>query len=55
MVWNFHNPVQVTFGEGAFTEIGAALRGRRYCLVTYGGGPFPRAERQLAQYAGRAP
>jgi len=34
-VWGFANPVRLTFGRGAFERMGAAVAGRRYCLVTY--------------------
>ena len=55
MAWQFHNPVRVTFGEGAFARIGDALNGRRYCLVTYSDGPFPALSAELAGLAGRPP
>lgn len=33
--WNFHNPVRVRFGAGSLDEIGQAIAGRRYVIVTY--------------------
>jgi alcohol dehydrogenase len=34
-MWSFHNPVQVTFGDGALGRISGIVDGRRYVLVTY--------------------
>jgi alcohol dehydrogenase len=34
-MWRFRNPVGVTFGTGAFDELGAAVAKRAYALVTY--------------------
>ena len=32
--WVFHNPVRIAFGEGAFDQIGHAIGGRSFVLVT---------------------
>ena len=45
-MWQYRNPVEITFGAGALDHLAAALSGRRYCLVTYG-------ERYFAELAGR--
>jgi alcohol dehydrogenase len=34
-MWRFRNPVEVTFGAGAFEALGAAVAERPYALVTY--------------------
>jgi alcohol dehydrogenase len=33
--WHFHNPVRVRFGAGSLDEIGEAIAGRSYAIVTY--------------------
>jgi phosphonate metabolism-associated iron-containing alcohol dehydrogenase len=45
-MWQYRNPVEITFGTGALGHLAAALSGRRYGLVTYG-------ERYFADLAGR--
>ncbi len=50
--WRYHNPVDITFGPGAFGRIGEALDGRSYALVTYGDAPFEDHRARLAELAG---
>jgi phosphonate metabolism-associated iron-containing alcohol dehydrogenase len=45
-MWQYRNPVEISFGAGALSRLAAALRGRTYCLVTY-------SERLFADLAGR--
>jgi len=55
-MWRYRNPVDVTFGSGAFDRLPEALRGRAYCLVTYddanGGGVFAELTRRVVALAG---
>lgn len=55
-MWRYRNPVDVTFGPGAFDRLPDALRGRAYCLVTYddanGGGVFAELTRRVVALAG---
>ncbi len=55
-MWRYRNPVDVTFGAGAFDGLGKALAGRAYCLVTYddanGGGVFAALARRVEAMAG---
>lgn len=34
-MWRYRNPVEISFGAGAFEQLGAAVRDRPYALVTY--------------------
>ena len=52
-MWEYANPVRLSFGRGAFRRIGEHLAGRRYCLVTYATPSlFPALATQLASLAG---
>jgi alcohol dehydrogenase len=55
-MWRYRNPVDVTFGPGAFDRLPEALRGRAYCLVTYddanGGGVFAELTRRVVAMGG---
>jgi alcohol dehydrogenase len=52
-MWRYRNPVEVAFGAGAFEQLGAAVRGRAYALVTYGDAePFDALARRAAALAG---
>jgi len=55
-MWRYRNPVDVTFGPGAFERLGRVLGGRAYCLVTYddanGGGVFAELTRRVVAMAG---
>lgn len=53
-MWRFHNPVAVTFGAGVLAQIGAALKGRRYALITYGEPLFTSLTRRISAVAGPA-
>jgi len=50
--WSFHNPVRITFGDGALDRISGVLDGRRYVLVTYDGPPFREMATRIAAEAG---
>ncbi len=52
-MWSFHNPVRITFGDGALAKIAAVLEGRSYVLVTYGEPHFRDITTQVAAAAGR--
>jgi alcohol dehydrogenase len=52
-MWRYRNPVEIAFGAGAFEQLGAAVRGRPYALVTYGDAePFDALVRRAAGLAG---
>jgi alcohol dehydrogenase len=52
-MWRYRNPVEISFGAGAFEQLGAAVRGRPYALVTYGDAePFDGLVRRAAALAG---
>jgi alcohol dehydrogenase len=52
-MWRYRNPVEIAFGAGAFEQLGAAVRGRPYALVTYGDAePFDGLVRRAAALAG---
>ena len=51
-MWGFHNPVQVSFGAGAFGRLPAAIGGRPYALVTYGEPVFTYLAQRLAGMTG---
>jgi len=52
-MWRFRNPVEIAFGAGAFEQLGAAVGGRSYALVTYGErDPFDGLVRRAAALAG---
>jgi phosphonate metabolism-associated iron-containing alcohol dehydrogenase len=52
VIWSFHNPVRITFGEGALDRLPALLGGRRYLLVTYGEPHFAALAERIAATAG---
>ncbi len=52
MAWQYHNPVRVSFANGAFQQLHRAIDGRHYGLVTYPEGYFGDLARELAQQAG---
>jgi maleylacetate reductase len=52
-MWRYRNPVEIAFGAGAFEQLGAAVGGRPYALVTYGDPePFDGLVRRAAALAG---
>ena len=51
-MWSFHNPVRVTFGNGAVSRISDVLHGRRYVLVTSGETSFRELAERIAAAAG---
>lgn len=52
-MWEYANPVRLSFGRGAFRRIGSHLAGRRYCLVTYAAPAlFPALAARLAELGG---
>lgn len=50
--WSFHNPVRVTFGEGAFNRVAGVLDARSYVLVTYGDPHFREMATRIIAGAG---
>lgn len=52
--WRFHNPVQITFGPGAISQLKRLLAGRSYALVTYDSAPFPSFAARLEKLSGPA-
>ena len=36
-MWRYRNPVEISFGAGAFERLGAAVRGRPYALFVCAG------------------
>lgn len=50
-MWQFHNPVDIRFGDGAFAGIGDLIAGRKYLLVSYA---EPRFDDLAAQLAAKA-
>jgi phosphonate metabolism-associated iron-containing alcohol dehydrogenase len=52
-MWNFENPVQIRFGQGAFADLGKIINGRPYCLVTYDEPYFKTLSETLTSQAGR--
>ncbi len=51
-MWQFHNPVEIRFGDGAFDDLAGLLAGRRYLLVSYAEPPFDGLAARLAAAAG---
>ena len=51
-MWSFHNPVRVTFGDGALGRISGVVDGRRYVLVTYGEPYFQKMATRIVADAG---
>ena len=52
-MWRYYNPVRITFGGGCLAELGTALAGRGYVLVTYGEPHFRRLAERVAGLAGQ--
>ncbi len=52
-MWRYTNPVDVRFGAGVFEQLGAAVAGRSYCLVTYGESAFDALVQRTATLAGK--
>ncbi|MFM0502763.1 iron-containing alcohol dehydrogenase PsrA [Paraburkholderia caffeinilytica] len=52
--WHFHNPVRVCFGVDSLNEIGEALAGRSYVLVTYPDALFGEIAARIESLAGPA-
>jgi phosphonate metabolism-associated iron-containing alcohol dehydrogenase len=50
--WTYSNPVRITFGVDALSEIGKLLAGRSYLLITHSGAPFTELSARIAQLAG---
>lgn len=53
-MWQFHNPVRIRFGLGAFGSLAETIGGRSYALVSYAEPPFDRYRERLRQQAGPA-
>lgn len=53
VVWSYHNPVDVRFGQGSFGSLGRLLAGRSYVLVTYGEPYFRSLAAELEKSAGK--
>ena len=53
-MWTYENPVRISFGAGSLGGIGELVRGRAYCLVTYGEAMFHDLARRIAAAAGPA-
>jgi alcohol dehydrogenase len=53
-MWRYHNPVEITFGTGAFAELPKLIAGRPYALVTYPEAPFAALAERLRGAAGEA-
>ena len=51
-MWSFHNPVRVTFGDGALGRISGIVDGRRYVLVTYDEPHFREMATRIVAQAG---
>jgi alcohol dehydrogenase len=51
-VWRYHNPVDIHFGVGAWAQLPALLRGRRYGVVTYNEPMFAELVVKCATAAG---
>jgi len=51
--WVFHNPVRIAFGEGAFDQIGHAIAGRSFVLVTNNEPALLPWRERLAQLCGQ--
>ena len=51
-MWTYENPVRISFGAGSLGGIGDMVRGRAYCLVTYGEAMFHDLARRIAVAAG---
>lgn len=52
-MWSYRNPVDVRFGQGSFSKLGALIEGRSYALVTYGEPYFRSLADKLEATAGR--
>ena len=50
--WQYRNPVEIVFGDGAFARCAEFIRGRRYVLVSYDSAPFPALAARLTEAAG---
>ena len=50
--WRYHNPVDITFGQGALDRLGEVLAERSYALVTYGKAPFEALRDRVIALAG---
>jgi phosphonate metabolism-associated iron-containing alcohol dehydrogenase len=53
-MWNYQNPVNIVFANGALEKIGALLDGRGYALVTYGEPIFQALSERVQATAGPA-
>ncbi|MCH8992021.1 MAG: iron-containing alcohol dehydrogenase, partial [Acidobacteria bacterium] len=53
VMWSFHNPVRVTFGDGALGRISRVVDGRGYVLVTYGEPHFREMATRIVAEAGK--
>lgn len=51
-MWRYRNPVEITFGPGAFDALRGLIGGRRYALVTYPDPPFTSLAAQLRNLCG---
>jgi phosphonate metabolism-associated iron-containing alcohol dehydrogenase len=51
-MWRYRNPVEITFGVGAFDELPKLIVGRPYALVTYRDMPFAALAERLRPMAG---
>ena len=51
-MWTYHNPVQVAFGRGCFSQLASLIGDRSFGVVTYPDAPFPDLVARLAESAG---
>jgi phosphonate metabolism-associated iron-containing alcohol dehydrogenase len=52
-VWKFENPVEISFGNGAFDTVGDLIGDRPFCLVTYNEPYFDDLSTKLIDLAGK--
>ncbi|WP_264214126.1 iron-containing alcohol dehydrogenase PsrA [Leisingera thetidis] len=53
-MWNYSNPVKITFGDGGFNKLPELIGRRAYALITYPEAPFTDLAEKLVQAAGPA-
>ncbi|MCZ4353229.1 phosphonoacetaldehyde reductase [Roseovarius aestuarii] len=53
-MWSYCNPVDVSFGAGAFEALPKLINGRRYAIITYPDAPFEALTQSLQKVAGAA-
>ncbi|MFT7675727.1 MAG: alcohol dehydrogenase class IV, partial [Gammaproteobacteria bacterium] len=52
-MWKFENPVEISFGNGAFDTVGDLIGDRPFCLVTYNEPYFDDLSTKLIDLAGK--